>query len=252
MLRIIMTFAIIAYAFHIPNCMGGDFEIKMALYHDTVRGRKIPVAIYAPKWPEGKTGVVLFSHGYGGNRGGDYLYYSYLTEGLAENGYFVASIQHELPQDEALAMTGDLRITRMPNWERGARNIEYVLAGLKREYPQLDFTNTTVMGHSNGGDMSALFAERRPDLVTRLVTLDHRRYPLPRNRGIGIVSLRGADYPADEGVLPTPEEAREFNIDIISFTDINHGDMDDKGSEEQKNPDPYPVAYGAVGWLKPR
>lgn len=100
---------------------------------DEARKRSIPVALYFPKTdkPVSKQKLIIFSHGYGGNKGGDNVAYSYLTEKLASKGYCVASIQHELTTDEPIAATGDFKITRRPNWERGVQNILYVLKEFK-------------------------------------------------------------------------------------------------------------------------
>jgi hypothetical protein len=60
-----------------------------------------------------------FTSGYGQNKWGDYLAYSYLTEFLAKKGYFVVSIQHELPTDSLLSLIGKLQIVRRSFWDRG-------------------------------------------------------------------------------------------------------------------------------------
>jgi predicted dienelactone hydrolase len=67
---------------------------------DQSRNRKIPVAFYLPKHKKiPNQQVVIFNHGYGFNKGGDYFVYSYLTEKLASKGYFTVSIQHEQTTD---------------------------------------------------------------------------------------------------------------------------------------------------------
>lgn len=66
---------------------------------DQSRNREIPLALFKPKLHASNNfqQVVIFSHGYGQNTAGSYLAYSYLTNFLASKGFFVASIQHELP-----------------------------------------------------------------------------------------------------------------------------------------------------------
>lgn len=202
---------------------------------DKSRNRKIPVALYTPKTKQNIPGqkVVIFSHGYGANKGGDYFLYSYLTEALASKGYFTVSIQHELPTDELIPMEGKPQIVRMPFWERGAENILFVLNELKKSRPDLDYKHVTLIGHSNGGDMTALFASKHPELVYKIITMDNRRMYLPRTSHPKIYTLRSNDYPADEGVLPSPEEQVKYHI-TVQPTDINHGHMDNKGSEKEK------------------
>ncbi len=134
---------------------------------DKSRNRKIPVAVFQPKSNQkiNNQQVVIFSHGYGENKGGDNMIYSYLTESLASKGYFVISIQHELPTDDLLPMDGVLKVTRKPNWERGTDNILYVLNEFKTIKPELDFKHLTLIGHSNGGDMTAFipgFIRKKP------------------------------------------------------------------------------------------
>ncbi|WP_265130811.1 alpha/beta hydrolase family protein [Chryseobacterium oranimense] len=216
---------------------GHNYETKLdtLTFFDQSRNRKIPVAFYSPKTDQTlpKQKVVIFSHGYGANKGGDYLIYSYLTQKLASKGYFTVSIQHELPTDELIPTEGKIQTVRMPFWERGAENILYVLNELKRTRPDLDYKHLTLIGHSNGGDMTALFAGKHPELVYKVITMDNRRMYLPRTSLPRIYSLRSNDYPADEGVLPSPEEQKKYHI-TIQPTDINHGHMDNKGSEKEK------------------
>ncbi|NML69711.1 alpha/beta hydrolase [Chryseobacterium sp. RP-3-3] len=213
------------------------FEVKLdtLTLFDQSRNRKIPVAFYSPKTNQKISGqkVVIFSHGYGANKGGDYFVYSYLTQMLASKGYFTVSIQHELPTDELIPMEGKPQIVRMPFWERGAENILFVLNELKKTRPDLDYKHLTLIGHSNGGDMTALFANKYPSLVYKMIAMDNRRMYLPRTSLPKVYTLRSNDYPADEGVLPSSEEQKKYHITIMP-TQINHGHMDDKGSDEEK------------------
>ncbi|MDQ0781601.1 alpha/beta hydrolase [Chryseobacterium sp. W4I1] len=202
---------------------------------DQSRNRKIPVAFYSPETDQKIPAqqIIIFSHGYGANKGGDYFVYSYLTEMLASKGYFTVSIQHELPTDELIPMEGKPQIVRMPFWERGTDNILFVLNELKKIRPDLDYKHLTLIGHSNGGDMTALFANKYSSLVYKIITMDNRRMYLPRTSLPKIYTIRSNDYPADEGVLPTSEEQKKYGI-TVQQTDINHGHMDNKGSDEEK------------------
>lgn len=214
-----------------------DYEVKrdtLTLF-DLSRNRKIPVAYYLPKTNKKITNqqVIIFNHGYGFNKGGDYFVYSYLTEKLASKGYFTVSIQHELTTDAALPVEGNLQMVRRPFWQSGSDNILFVLNSLKKTNPDLDYKHLTLIGHSNGGDMVALFGNQHPNLVFKMITMDNRRMFLPRTDVPKIYSLRSNDYPADDGVLPTEEEQKKYHITIQS-TSINHGHMDNKGSDEEK------------------
>jgi predicted dienelactone hydrolase len=149
---------------------------------DTIRNRKIPLAVYRPTRDSriNNQKIIIFSPGYGQNKGGDYLNYSYLTQYLASKGYFVASIQHELPSDSLILLTGIPQVVRLPFWERGTDNILFVINELKRCNPELDFKHITLIGHSNGADMTALFPQKYPGIVDKVITLDNRRMALPR------------------------------------------------------------------------
>lgn len=212
------------------------FKLDTLSLFDQSRNRKIPIAIYQPKDIKQANKVpIIFSHGYGENNGSDYLQaYTYLTEFLASKGYFVVSIQHELKTDELLAMTGKLQETRRPNWERGSQNIFYVLQKIKQDYPQLKYNELSLIGHSNGGDMTVLFAHQYPNLASKIISMDNRRMELPRTFNPKIFTLRSKDYPADENVLPTNEELKKYAI-TVQFTDINHSSMDNDANETERD-----------------
>ncbi|GAO43572.1 alpha/beta hydrolase family protein [Flavihumibacter petaseus] len=210
---------------------------------DTSRQRRIPIAIYNPKdQPQTSNHsnskllpLVIFSHGYGANQGGDYLRYSFLNSFLARQGYVVVSIQHELPTDDLIPSAGPPQVVRRPFWERGVENIHFVLLTLKRDHSELDFSQVTLIGHSNGGDMTALYPVLYPGTVSRIITLDNRRMALPRTKTPRVYSLRSSDFPADEDVLPTPAEAKEFGIIIQPLTDMPHNNMSDAGNPQQQD-----------------
>jgi acetyl esterase/lipase len=105
-----------------------SIETRKDVLFDSSRNRKIPVVIYQPKTAQNlaPSYFVVISHGYGFNKGNPYLGYSFIAENLAKKGCFVVSVQHELPSDDLLAMEGDLRATRKPNWEKGVQNILFV------------------------------------------------------------------------------------------------------------------------------
>ena len=214
-------------------------EFKVAVeslnLFDKSRKRSVPVALYVPsngKNPKQK--VVIFSHGYGENKGGDNLVYSYLTENLAAHGYFVASIQHELPTDDLIPTTGIIQVVRRPFWDRGADNILFVMNELKKSRPELDFRNITLIGHSNGGDMTALFPQKYPGIVRKIITMDNRRMALPRTKRPKVYSLRSSDLPADEGVLPELEDQKKFGIKIIMLKNTKHNEMDNDANDAQR------------------
>jgi predicted esterase len=207
------------------------FKLDTLTLFDPSRTRKIPVAFYKPQIRNSE--IVIFSHGYGKNREDSYLAYSYLTNYLASKGYFVVSIQHELATDSLIPTTGIPQIVRQPFWERGADNILFVTNDLRKSMPDLDYKHITLIGHSNGADMTALFPQKYPGIVDKIITLDNRRMPLPRTTYPKIFSLRSSDQPADEGVLPTDDEVKKFSITIVKLANTKHNEMDDSGNESQ-------------------
>ena len=205
-------------------------------FFDAVRNRQIPVAIYQPqvKQPIPAQKLIILSHGYWANRSGAYLAYTYLTKFLAMNGYMVVSIQHELPGDELMPLVGDPQVVRLPFWERGSDNILYVLNTIAKKYSNLDMKDVTLIGHSNGGDMTALFAAQHSELVNKIITLDNRRVALPRALHPRVYSLRSSDQPADPGVLPSKAEQEKFRMTIFQLPNTIHNDMDDQGTYAQQ------------------
>lgn len=203
---------------------------------DSTRNRSIPVALYFPKITPKKQyrQLVLLSHGYNNNRPGGYRQYSYIAENLASKGYFVASIQHELTTDSLLPLTGIPQIVRRSNWERGVINILFVLNTFRKTMPDLNYSHVVLIGHSNGGDMSMLFAQEHSSLVYKVISLDNRRVSLPRTKHPQIYSIRSSDQIADDGVLPSPQEQKKYGITTIKLNNTIHNDMDDDATTLQR------------------
>ncbi len=203
-------------------------------FYDKDRKRLIPVKIYVSQESQGKANagiiklpVAIINHGYTVSN----TEYSFLANALAANGYFVVSIQHDLKSDLPLAQTGNLFERRKPLWERGSANILYVIKELNRINPSLNLSKVTLIGHSNGGDIAMLFAQSHPQLVKKIISLDSLRMPFPRTGLIPILSLRGNDTKADEGVLPPKELLRQLAMTIIPLPEAKHIDLCDRGSK---------------------
>ena len=210
---------------------GSGVKTETLALVDPARGRQIPVAIYAAVPPsEQKLKPAILSHGYGGKN----TDYSFIANHLAAHGYYVASIQQEIPGDEPLPKTGKPYETRMPSWERGAQNILFVLGELRKTRPDLDYGQLLLIGHSHGGDTSMLFAREHPDLVHTVVSLDNRRMPFPRTKSPRLFSIRSSDQPADEGVIPSLEEQFRFGMRTVKLSATIHDDMWDGATKKQK------------------
>ncbi len=215
-----------------------NYEIKFDSINlfDKSRNRNIPVALYLPKTNEKieNQKVVILSHCYNQNKLGTNKYYSFLTENLASKGYFVISIQNELPTDELLPTSGDLKVLRKPIWDRGCENIMFAINEFKKINPELDYKHLILIGHSNGGDITMLFAQKYPNLVDKIISLDNRRVEFPKTSQPKIYSLRSSDQIADEGVLPKIEEQKKFKIKIVKLKNTIHNDMTDNATKKQK------------------
>ncbi len=139
------------------------------------------------------------------------------------------SIQHDLETDKPLPTTGNLFDRRKPFWERGVKNILFVMSELKKIEPQLDLSKVILIGHSNGGDMSMMFATLHPEMVSKIISLDSRRYPFPRNQRLDILRFGASDDEPDEGVVP------DSGVEVIYVKGARHIDLSDRGSPEIKD-----------------
>ena len=218
---------------------------KWAIRHESLNffdaARQRPVAVdvavrrdYEMKANEGywKLPVAIISNGNTVKN----TEYSFLANVLAARGYLVASIQQDLPSDPPLmTRIGLPYVGREKVYERGEANILFVLGQLKELQPNADYGHLTLVGHSNGGDISMFCAERHPELVSKVITLDNLRVPFVLNEKLKILSFRSKDpnFKTDPGVLPTAQQAIDDGIDIVN-TKFQHTDMSDRGPDAVK------------------
>ena len=144
--------------------------------------------------------------------------YSFLANVFAARGYFVVSIQHDLPTDAPLVTkVGSLYVGRLKVYERAEENILFAMSELKKIQPNAEYSHITLVGHSNGGDISMFFAQQHPELVKKVVTLDNVRVPFVTDGRLKILSFRSKDpnYRTDPGVLPSDTLAKDVGIDIV-------------------------------------
>jgi hypothetical protein len=225
----------------------GYFSIsKWAIRHetlnlvDTTRNRPVTVDLavrgdYEMKADAGfwKLPVAIISHGNTVKN----TEYSFLANVFAARGYLVASVQHDLPSDAPLmTKEGSLYLGRLKVYERGEANILFAIGELKKIQPNADYQHLTLVGHSNGGDISMFFAQQHPELVRRVVTLDNLRVPfVTDDKALKILSFRSHDphFKTDPGVLPSDSRAKEAGIDIVK-TEAQHTDMSDRGPDSVK------------------
>src|ERR1700744_2187827 len=91
--------------------------------------------------------------------------YSFLANVLAARGYLVAIIQQDLPTDPPLmTKVCELYVGRLGIYMRCEANILFVIGELQKMQPNADYNHLTLVGHSNGGDVSIYFAHLHPEL----------------------------------------------------------------------------------------
>jgi hypothetical protein len=162
--------------------------------------------------------------------------YSFLANVLAARGYLVASIQQDLPSDPPLmTKIGLPYVGRRGIYMRCEANILFVLGELQKRQPNADYDHLTLVGHSNGGDVSMYVAKQHPELVSKVITLDNLRVPFVLSDKMKILSFRSKDpnFKTDPGVLPTPKDAHADGIDIVN-TGALHTQLSDRGPDSLK------------------
>jgi hypothetical protein len=162
--------------------------------------------------------------------------YSFLANDFAARGYLVASIQQDLPSDPPLVTKVDSpNVGRRDVYLRCEANIMFVLGELQKLQPNADYSHLTLVGHSNGGDVSMYVAKQHPELISKVITLDNLREPFVLNSRIKILSFRSKDpnFRTDPGVLPAPGQAKTDGIDIVD-TGALHTDLSDRGPDSVK------------------
>jgi hypothetical protein len=162
--------------------------------------------------------------------------YSFLANAFAARGYMVVSIQHDLATDDPMVtQAGTEYVGRRPQYNRGIANIMFAIDEMKKAYPNADYHRLTLIGHSNGGDISMYFARLHPDMVKKVVTLDNLRVPFLTDGKIRILSFRSRDpvFKADPGVVPNDDVCAKAGIEVVR-TQFQHNDLSDRGPEQAK------------------
>lgn len=189
-------------------------------------GRIIPTYIYHSNI-KNNLPVIIINHGYTIKN----TEYSFIANRLAALGYLVVSIQHNLKSDPPLAKITDIYKRREPMWKRGVQNISSVINYLKESCSFRDSKKIILIGHSNGGDISMMFAALYPQLVEKIISLDSLRYPFIDNYAIPVLTLRANDTVPDKKIFSNNSK----NLQIITLNDVKHIDMCDRGSSKSKN-----------------
>ena len=203
---------------------------KSEVIVDKIRDRVIPVTISEPSnsstcSEHNKCSVAFINAGYGIA----HTDYQFAADIFTAKGYLTIAVAHELKGDPALNRNPPYMATRLENWHRGVVTLKFLVNELSSRYPSYDFSQLTLLGHSNGGDISALYAALYPNQVERIITLDHRRMLLPRNKNIRVLTLRGSDFLADHQVLLNADELTQYPVKQVAIENSRHNDMYDGG-----------------------
>jgi len=177
--------------------------------------------------------VAILSHG----NTVKYTEYSFLSNLFASRGYLVISIQHDLATDAPMVTKeGEEYVGRRMQYSRGTFNIMFAIDEVKKLFPNADYRHLTLIGHSNGGDISMFFAKQHPELVKRIVTLDNLRVPFITDGKIKILSFRSQDshFKPDPGVVPDDETCAKAGIKVVR-TPFQHNDLSDRGTDTVKS-----------------
>src|ERR1700760_1442581 len=220
---------------------------KWAIRHETLRFRdasrdnrlvEIDVAVRRDREMQAEAGMIklpvaILNHG----NTVKFTEYSFLANLFAARGYMVASIQHDLATDAPLVTkVGELYVGRLPQYHRGVANIRFAIEELRTVQPNADYDHLTMVGHSNGGDISMYFAKLYPEQIKKVVTLDNLRVPFMTDGRFKIISFRSKDpvFKPDPGVIPDDETCEKAGITIVRTT-FQHNDMRDTGSDKAKS-----------------
>jgi len=208
-------------------------------FMDTERNRpvQVDIAVRRDKEMQANAGMItlpvaMLNHG----NTVKFTEYSFLANVFAARGYMAVSIQHDLPTDAPLVTkAGELYVGRLPVYERGVENIKFAINQLKKIQPNSDYDHLTLVGHSNGGDISMFYAKEYPAEVQKVVTLDNLRVPFMTDGKFKILSFRSKDnvFKPDPGVVPDEATCEKAGITVID-TGAQHTDLSDRGPDALK------------------
>jgi len=219
---------------------------KWAIRHETLtfldpardnRPVEVDIAIRRDKEMQANAGMItlpvaILNHG----NTVKFTEYSFLANVFAARGYIAISIQHDLPTDAPMVTkVGEPYVGRLPQYMRSIANIRFAVDQMRRVQTHADYDRLTMVGHSNGGDISVYFAKLYPDQIKKVVTLDNLRVPFMTDGRFRILSFRSQDpvFKPDPGVVPTDEICAKAGITVVR-TGFQHNDMRDTGPDEAK------------------
>jgi predicted dienelactone hydrolase len=172
--------------------IGADHEplkvlLKRGDFFDAERNRTIPYKLYYPDNDGARVPVIVWSHGYGGNRDGA----GFIARYIASHGYILLHLTH--PGSDSLLWEGkpghpwdilrSIKITREMSLNRFG-DAPFVLDELEAgrfdhdDIPKMmDLDKIGISGHSFGALTTQVMAgQKYPDLSGELISLKDRRF----------------------------------------------------------------------------
>jgi len=141
------------------------------------------------------------------------------------------SIQHDLETDEPMVDESRRGICRpQPQYDRGTANIMFAIDELRKIQPNSDYRHLTLVGHSNGGDISMYFAKHHPESdpesrdARQICGFPHHR----RQVQDPLVRSRDPVFKADPASFLTTTCAAGITLIKTSY---QHNDLSDRGPD---------------------
>src|SRR5256714_8631120 len=167
-------------------------------FHDASRGNRpveVDVAVRWDREMQANAGMIILpvavlNHG----NTVKFTEYSFLANVFAARGYMVVSIQHDLPTDAPMVTkVGELYVGRQPQYLRGIANIRFAIEEMHKVQPNADYDHLTLVGHSNGGDISMYFSKPDSPHIRKNVTIDKLPVPFILDCPAKNLSIRSKD-----------------------------------------------------------
>ena len=202
--------------------------LEQNLFNKT-RNRQVPILIYTPANPKESLPVVIFNPGYQEQKDLSrpdnilaYRKWEYLAEYFVKLGYAFIAIQHDILGDnDGLAFIDKAAPqveARKHLWIRGEKNIFFVIDELKQQFPEFNFDNFIIAGHSNGGDIAKFFANNHEEAISSVIVFDGRRCPIRAGSKQRLLIFEATDTSTDIGVIPdegTQDNPKRTNLEWI-------------------------------------
>ena len=88
----------------------------------------------------------------------------------------------------------------------------------------LNLDKLILVGHSNGGDISMMFADIHHELVSKIISLDSLRYPFTKNKDIPILRFAASNTKPDKDIVPAS------GVEVVFIKEAKHIDLCDRGN----------------------